>query len=482
MSFMLRINWLSKNKLKLGALFGACLFGTAAFALPKDEPMLAASYVQLDSTASLQTIDKGGIQASNMMIFAFADPDHDQVKSGYIDAIKSIVGDEKTGTVNFMSLGGQTVASIADPAQTISHVEAQIKTINAELPADRVIKGVDLDLENGIPADTILQLAQGFKQAGYLVSIAPQVYTSGGDIDPKNPSNLVLTSGGNVSSQNTYGEAIKEGDVDYIMAQTYNTGGFNVGGYQENQEQFVKAIAEALNNDVTTLNIPATTKILVGEPSNQGAGGQYTIFNPDGVWPLPATYDQAAILKQLSQDIASMKGDANYQHISGFMQWSLNNDFMPNGWGDTQAEAGAFSTAIFGAPKPAPGAYFILQETNTGNDKNSSVTLKVNGQYYAFGQQSGATLPHGDAVSWGSLASSKEQKDVIDSENLDTLFSNGVKSITATVIGNSYNNWQTPISQPDKQTAGQSYTFQAGHSYNVLFNPDTMALEIKEIN
>lgn len=454
---------------------------TMAYALPKDEPMLNVSYVQLDAAASLGAIDKSGIQASNVIIFGFADPNSTSVKSGYTDAIKNIVNQEADKTVNLYSLGGQTVASIPNPQQTVDNVIAQIQTINGSLPTDKLIKGVDLDLENGISADTIAQLAQAFKAKGYLVSIAPQVESSGGDIDVKNPVNLVLTSGGSLANQNSYGEAIKEGNVDYIMAQTYNTGGFTVGGYAENQEPFAKAIAEALNNAVNILNIPDTTKIVIGEPSNQGAGGQYTIFNPKAAWPLPADYDQAAILGQLKKDIDSMKGDENFTHIAGFMQWSLNNDYMPNGWGDQQADVGAFTSAIFGAPKPAQ-TYFILQESNTGGQKNSSVTLKVNNQYYSFGQQDGATLPKGYMVSWGTLASSKAQKGVIDSSNLDALFANGVKSVTVTVIGNSYNNWQTPISQPDKQTSGTTYTFEAGHSYNVLFNPDTMALEIKKIN
>jgi hypothetical protein len=465
-----------KRLLSIGVL---SLISSMLVALPKDG-MLKASYVQLDAGGSLAMITPEGIAASNIIVFAFADANASTPKAGYIDSIRSIVAQEAPNTVNLMSLGGQTVTSIANPTQAISNVDLQIKSINANLPSDKKITGVDLDLENAIPADTILQLAKGFKAKNYSVSIAPQVYTSGGDIDVKSPSNLVLTSGGSLAAQNTYGEAISAKAVDYIMVQTYNTGGFKVGGYLENQEPFVKAIAGALNNAVSYLKIPDTTKILIGEPSNQGAGGQYTIFNPNAIWPTPAPYSQATILKAVQADIVSMQQTSGFDRIAGFMQWSLNNDYYPAGWGDTQASPGAFSNVIFSAPLPK-SVYFILQETNTGSQKNASVTLKVNNQYYVFGQQNNTTLPANYAVSWGTLASSKAQSGVIDSSNLDTLFAKNT-SVSSTVIGNSYDNWQTPISSPTKQTSGQSYTFEVGHSYNVLFNPDTMILEIKKIN
>jgi hypothetical protein len=466
--------------IRMAVIGGLSLMSSNSFSLTKDG-MLKASYVQLDAVGSLGMIPQAGIAASNIIVFGFADPNSSNLPSGYANSVQSIVGQEAPNTLNLLSLGGQTVTSIANPSQTVLNVDAQIKALNAVLPSNKKITGVDLDLENAIPASTILELAQGFKSKSYIVSIAPQVYTSGGDINVKSPSNLVLTSGGTLASQNTYGQAISANVVDYIMAQTYNTGGFSVGGYQENQEPFVKAVAQALNNATTQLKIPDTTKILIGEPSNQGAGGQYTIFNPNAVWPIPATYDHGAILAALASDITSMQqATTGFEHIAGFMQWSLNNDYYPSGWGDNQAIPGGFSNAIFSAPLP-PAVYFILQETNTGSQNNASITLKVNNQYYVFGQQDNATLPNGYAVSWGTLASSNAQGGVIDSSSLDTLFAKNT-SISATVIGNSYDNWQTPISQPTKQSSGQAYTFEVGHSYNVLFNPDTMVMQIKKMN
>jgi hypothetical protein len=243
----------------------------------------------------------------------------------------------------------------------------------------------------------------------------------------------------------------------------------------------------ALNNNP---NIPSTTKILIGEVANQTAGG-YTIFNPKGtdVYSAPYAYDQDNILEQLNTSLSTMKNNStDFGNIKGVMLWSLNNDYSPSSWNDPSATAGAFCSKIFGAAKPSPtsNVYFILQVSNTGNYKNASVTLAVNGQYYIFGYgSSNGTIPAtsgSNSQCWGTLASSKDVSGVLDSSNLDTIFSNGTTSFSATVIGNSYNDWQTSINNPDKQTSGTSYTFEAGKSYNVMVNPDSMAMEIKEVS
>lgn len=174
--------------------------------------------------------------------------------------------------------------------------------------------------------------------------------------------------------------------------------------------------------------------------------------------------------------------NTNFGKIAGVMVWSLNNDYMPQDWNDTYATAGAFSTIIFGAEAPPVGQYFIMQVTNTGKQKNASVTLVVDGNFYPFGQVNDTTLPSNFYQQWGTLASSQEQKDVANSSSLDAIFSNGVTSVKATIIGNSYDNWETPISKPSGQTQGTDFTFEAGHSYNVMVNPDTMAIEAVQMN
>ena len=459
-----------------------------ASAMPTSD-MLKASYVQMDALGSISSISKSGIQASNIIIFGFANPASASTSSSNLAVMKTITSQEAPNTLNFISIGGQTVtpATLTNPTTAVNNIVAQIKTYNTQLA--QPITGVDLDLENGFTAETISALAQGFRNAGFIVSAAPQLYTTGGDIDANNPTNLVLTSGAGQATQNTYGPAIQNGYITYLMAQTYNTGGFHICTakdtcFAENQVGFFKAAAQALNNAAF---IPGDTKVLIGQVSNQGAGGQYTIFNPNATWPLDHKYDQQTILTALEKDIDSMKGQTSFSKIAGVMQWSLNNDYDPMGWQDSGATAGAFSATIFGA-QVVPQPYFIVQISNTGaaEQKNASVTLDVDGKYYVFGEMSGSdnvTIPGQANQEWGTAASAKQSPNtVIDSSNLDQIFATGATSFTATVIGNAYNSYKQPISQPSAQTSGQSYTFEAGHAYNIMFNPNTMALQINRVN
>ncbi|NQT30502.1 MAG: hypothetical protein HQ596_08005 [Candidatus Saganbacteria bacterium] len=317
--------------------------------------LLKASYIQLGATGSLTEISASAIASLVVVIFAFGDITTESIDTSYLTWIQTFMDHGAADSVCFLSIGGEFVT----PAQitaaggvdaVVANLVAQITSYNSNLTSGS-ISGVDLDLENAVDATTINGLAQGFKAADLTVCIAPQVYLSSGTtIDPENPSNLVLTSGGALATTNSYGLAISNGYVDYIMVQTYNSGGFTVNGYAENNVEFVKSISEALNNAKSILSIPDETKIFVGTVANQCAGGQYNIFNPDLGWPFPVAYDQQSILDQLQIDILAMESDStNYGNISGIMFWSLSNDYMPSGWGDTYAVEGGFSKTICGA-------------------------------------------------------------------------------------------------------------------------------------
>ncbi|MCP3966484.1 MAG: hypothetical protein GY750_03130 [Lentisphaerae bacterium] len=260
-----------------------------------DSSWLNVAYVQLDATGSLAAITEAGIKALDIVVLAFADTTSADINPSHLKAMQDIINKENPDTINLLSIGGETVISIPDPALVISNISSQITEYNNQLKNGK-ITGVDLDLENGIDVTTITKLAQGFKEKGYIVSAAPQIYTSGSDIDIHVPVNLVFSSGG---ANNNYGIAIEHGYVDYILAQTYNTGGFKIGGYEENQVEFFYAVSQALNSVAVRLKkIPDLTKIVIGEPANQGAGGNYTIFNPYALPPV-VRYDHAAILAQL---------------------------------------------------------------------------------------------------------------------------------------------------------------------------------------
>ena len=451
--------------------------------------MLKVSYIDITATGSLASIKAGGYAASNVLIYAFAPVNTSSINPDSLAAIQGAIGKQGQGTINLLSIGGQTgsASAMSDTATVVKNITSQITAYNLQLKGGK-IDGVDLDLENNFTSDQILALAKGFKTAGLLVSTAPQVYYSvGSNVDPENPTNLILTSGGSASiNLNVYGAAIAGGYVDYIMAQTYNTGGWTVGNYNESQPQFFSAIARALNvavksscSGVTTLCIPTGTKIVIGQPANAGSGG-YTIFNPTAASPIPS-YNQGAVLTSLNSQINTVFQDpTKYGNISGVMMWSLGNDYSPQSFGDTYATSGGFSSAIFGAPTPPALPYFILQISNTGPNvpgqgAYASATLVVDGKYWIFGNQYGAPISPLLNQPWGTQtsASNPATPTVIDSSNLDSIFSGGETSFVATqIIINGYSS-QGSLNTPTVQypcPLGTNYTFQAGKSYNLMVN------------
>ena len=459
--------------------------------------MLKVSYIDITASGSLASITAGGYAASNVLVYAFAPVNTSSINSDYLTAIQGAISKQGQGTVNLLSIGGQngTASAMSDTATVVKNITAQIAAYNSQLRNGR-IDGVDLDLENNFTSDQILALAKGFKAAGLLVSTAPQVYYStGSNVDPENPTNLILTSGGSSSiNQNVYGAAIAGGYVDYIMAQTYNTSGWTVGNYNESQPEFFSAIARALNvtvksscSGVSTLCIPTGTKIVIGQPANAGSGG-FTIFNPTAASPIPS-YNQAAILTSLNSQISTVLQDSTkYGAISGVMMWALNNDYSPQSFGDGYAASGGFSSAIYGAPTPPPLPYFILQVSNTGPNAPgqgayAAATLVVDSKYWIFGNKYSAPITPGLYQQWGTQpsASNPATPNVVDSGNLDSIFAGGNTSFVAQqIIIDGYSS-QGSLNSPTVQYAcpqGTNYTFQAGKSYNLMVNAASGVCEI----
>ena len=471
--------------------------------------ILKVSYVQTGASGSLAQINNSGYQASNILVFAFADQTSTTMATAEQQAIQTaITANSNSSTKYFLSIGGATNGPTdfnQQNVQTIvNNVVSQIQSVNQNLQGG-MISGVDLDMENGIDAQTIQTLAQGFQKAGFSVSIAPQVYTiSGSTVDPTQPTNLAFSAGG---VNNNYQLALNSGLVNYIFAQTYNTGGWTVGGYNEGQVQFVQTIAQALNNTVapaSTCNanatsssglcIPSGTPIVIGEPSNAGASGNAN--NIFGVAPGTA-YNQTDILNQFVSEMQT--NYSNYPAISGVMQWSLNNDYDASGFGsgDPSAGVGTFSATVFGATPVVPQPPFSLGLYNAGPNVAGSmayatVTLVVDDTYYQFGTPASwlsagqepippATAPN-NWWYWGNSTAVADnfQQGIADYASLDSFFSNGKTSFVATQI--IINAWPSATSalngNPTKQWVcnannGQPVTFNAGSAYFLSVDPTT---------
>lgn len=461
--------------------------------------LIKASYVQLDAVGSLGTITTSGFKASNVIIFGFADTSSSAINSSYLSSIKDVMSKESENTVNLLSIGGQYSSSMGtDTDIIISNVVAQIESYNAQLTSGK-INGVDLDLEGDFTAIQIKALAKGFKEKGFLVSVAPQVYLTSGssNIDSANPTNLVLTSGSPYSNDSNYNPAISSGYVDYVMVQTYNTGGFTIdNSYSENNVEFYKYVAKALNNLVksdcsayfdstSTTCIPEYSYVVIGQVANAGASGTVNnIYDSNG----STAYDQNSTLSNLKTIVDEIVANTTeYKYFAGMMMWSLNNDYNPEGWGDTSATAGAFSNQIYNAESSASVTtpYFVLQLSNLGTKSYGSVTMVVNGAYWIFGTSSNTSIAPSSNQLWGTLASSQEVSGVVDSSNLDNIFKSGATSFTPTqVLINIYSSSTTGIGNPDRQFKCNigTYSFEANHSYNLMFNPDTNACEISKVS
>jgi len=126
-----------------------------------------------------------------------------------------------------------------------------------------------------------------------------------------------------------------------------------------------------------------------------------------------------------------------------------------------------------------------MQVTNTNPSPSAtfpyaSVTLVIDeSSYYVFGASVDVPIsPNGNQL-WGTLASSRHTPNVIDSNNFDVVFANASSFTTTKILLNSYKQG-TGINNPDHQISipNGAYTFNAGHSYNILVNPANGASEI----
>lgn len=476
-----------------------------------DAPIIAASsvlvkaaYVDTDATGAYAAIPSPGFSAPNIIIFGFADVDTPIMKASLVSSIEKAMFFESPNTKNLISIGGERGTesnfNSAKVNEIASNVISQIDSFNSTHSTK--IDGVDLDLENGIDSATIASLATAFKSKGYIVSAAPQIFISPGtgfNIDSSNPSNLVLTSGKNALGTgynvNTYQAALNTGKIDYLFVQAYNSGGFTINNVDESNISFFKNSAQALNNVVRTscssiaICIPAATKIVIGTVANRYAGTFTPFMNNN------TAADQQRTLNTLSSDINSMVGNPAFSYFAGTMVWSQNMDYAASLYnsGNTAQTPGAFNTTIFGA-LTIPN--FIVKISNNApnaanNNAYGSVTLVVNGTSYQFPNEYNQPITPQQNTQWGTLPSSKSDPAVKYSASLDRFFINGATSFTASnVIVYGYQNQS--LNNPSGAyscRSNSSYTFNAGRSYNIVFNATdntgnngTAACAISQVN
>lgn len=451
-----------------------------------------AAYVDAFALGALAQITASGWNSPDILVVAFADPTTSSTNATIASALSTAASNRSasaSGHLTLLSIGGATIVPSQwpqSPSTLAANMTAQINSYNASLSGNNQVAGVDLDLENGFTSASVNAIAQAMRAQtlangkALLVSIAPQVVgVTGVDVDATNPTNLGFSAGG---INNNFGLALKNGFVDYVLTQTYNTGPTGirlnnvttasgvVNGLDESKLQFVQGIAQALNNVVqtscasaTTLCIPSTSKVFVGEVVNQGAGGTYTIFNPSAPQAPPVQYDQTSILNTVVSELTYMysTNPTLYSHIAGVSVWQLGNDYAPRLYGDNFASTGLFSTKIFGAAAPPAGPNILLQMSNNSSSTSAIITLITSGGlYYPF-----PSINPSSNTSWCTQAASGGS--CPDSSILDII---GASTVTVQITPSSGVAWLCPAG--GGVGAGGTITLNSGFHYNLQVNND----------
>lgn len=354
-----------------------------------DANFIRAAYIDITAIGAFSKITSSGFSTPNLLVLGFADTTASTLSSPLSTNIDKAITASAQGAVILLSIGGETASTSMNVTTVYNNISNQIDTYNKS--HTRQIDGVDLDLENGISADTIKQLAQKFKAKGYIVTGAPQLYTSSGNISSTAPTNMILTSGG--STGNTYQSAISAKVFDAILVQTYNTAGFSIDSVSENQEKFylnaTKALAAVSNQKECTSDtkicIPSTTKVVVTTVANSAAAGNAA--NIFGTYP--SGEQQDTILSQLKTDINTLNSSYAPVQYAGVAVWASTNDYDPTDYKNYTAGVGTFTSTILtmsssGRPAnpdpvihvvPTPGPDEFLYPNGIGTYKAGTVVI-----------------------------------------------------------------------------------------------------------
>ena len=487
--------------------------------------ILKVAYVDATATGSFAAIPAAGFAAPDIVIYGFVVDGltAPTLDTYLINAVTKGVKNQGATSKTFISIGGETGTSATINPSTagaiITNVTAGIKTLNANLPPTNQIVGVDLDLEGGgqpIDAPTISALALGFKQAGFLVSIAPQAVsidstpmcpvTPSHSMKSSNPTLLGMASGG---CNNQYGPVIASGNVDYIFVQAYNTGGWSMDGCDETQTCLVGALAKAFNtitkpscagSNGTPLCIPSTTRYAIGLPSSRGAAGAATIWQP-AVSPVGSStpsYDYPTILNALATEITSDIPILSKTGKNGIMFWSLNVDYSPTVYSDKYACVGGFSSVIFGStlpmvcpvpPGPTSPFTLVIKNTSAKNYVVANIFPAPLGSANTIGDGVNAIAP-GTSVTIGTTATNKNNPAIPVNAYLDSYFQSLAQSVLINAINIStyanaadraagsspINGWNgTPAVVWTPPVGGgcvSNFNFQANTTYTLTVNAD----------
>ncbi len=231
-----------------------------------------------------------------------------------VNAMKSDIDKAKANGLKYVlaSVGGANNTFNISSTDDLDVVAQRMVDFLNEFGLD----GFDFDIEftqTGLATqlDTLIQALKS-KKAGIIISAAPQANS----IDNTDPTQVSLVSTG---TSQIYSQAIENHGFDYIWLQAYNTGPATnqINGTNELDAEYIQEAYPYFVESQTYVNIPASTKFIIGEPVTTSAGGDAT------VWHNPAYANADAVYTALA---ASYSVLSQNNQLHGAMGWSINQD------------------------------------------------------------------------------------------------------------------------------------------------------------
>lgn len=203
------------------------------------------------------------------------------------------------------SVGGELNTFNPDAASPSSVAAALVAYMN-----DYGFTGIDFKLEVGediVTEEYLDELCAKIKEMDHtkLITAAPQLNQLG------HSSDLLLVSTGYTQLYNT---AINNNRIDYLFIQAYNNPWPAIDGYSQTNVEF---ISEAFYNLQKT--IPASTKIVIGEPASKTAANISMFTSP---------YTPNKIYELIRKEYQLIQYKKQY---GGAVVWNINND-QENGY------------------------------------------------------------------------------------------------------------------------------------------------------
>ncbi|WP_440992758.1 glycoside hydrolase family 18 protein [Cysteiniphilum litorale] len=420
--------------LVLGSMIATSVFAANLQSATSDK--VIAGYLDVTATGSALKVNMNQAvkDGYNMVIFGFAKVNGTKVSS-YNESANTVTKEKldqahTAGMKTLISFGGQN--NTFEPGELNATQVQELAQNMVSFVKDNGFDGIDFDLEVEINPVMLRDLLQDIKNidSNIILSAAPQI----------NNGRFVTHD-----SYEGYRDAIASGLFNYLFIQEYNTA-------PQNEVSFISSSYQTLKQQV-----PATTKLVIGEPTASVAAGTMSIYHPTADKTLTTPEATASMLPELKK----INQDAQY---GGVMGWSLNVDYSP---------------ADYAAPNHVPGSYaYGLKDCVYNNQCDTAPTPKPDVPNYTL-QVSNLDAKVGITFHIVSVNGDQFTSDYTAPK------SNHVYNATTAVSAANIEGKTKLMVHVDSYAGGPSFTcpqtFDLTHNTNVMVNITTKACDIAKL-